>query len=340
MVQAAFSGYCIRNEKHFSSSISESTLRSLLRTFATMNSIHSKKISVQPPSPNTATLEQAVVDGGGELSGHEEANALIWASPKAELLPQYLHDGLEWIQLPFAGIEPFLGLLDNKRQWTCGKGVYAPPVAEHVLSLILAGLHNLGPYSQAKSWQGPKGANLRSKRVLILGGGGISEELLTLLQPFDCHTVVLRRQQEAMLLANETLAISKLNEQLPQADVVVLALALTEETRGIIGAKQLALMKRNAWLINVARGAHIDTDELVTALNNNDIEGAALDVTEPEPLPANHPLWGMSNCLITPHVGNTPEMGRALLAAHTTKNTERYLAGTSLLGGVNPDEGY
>ena len=97
-------------------------------------------------------------------------------------------------------------------------------------------------------------------------------------------------------------------DALPGADLVVLALALTPETEGIIAADELSLMEDHAWLVNVARGRHVVTDDLVDALRDGVIGGAGLDVTDPEPLPAGHPLWSLPNCLITPHVGNTPEM--------------------------------
>ncbi len=129
-------------------------------------------------------------------------------------------------------------------------------------------------------------------------------------------------------------------EVLPDADLVVLALALTDETRHVIGRSELAAMKRTAWLVNVARGGHIDTDALVAALADGTIGGAGLDVTDPEPLVDGHPLWSQPRALITPHVGNTPEMGIPLLAAHITDNVRRFGSGAPLVGLVDPDLGY
>ncbi len=99
-------------------------------------------------------------------------------------------------------------------------------------------------------------------------------------------------------------------------------------------------MERHAWLINVARGAHVVTDDLVVALRSGTIGGAGLDVTEPEPLPAGHPLFGLPNCFITPHVGNTPEMAKPLLAARITANVRRFAEGEELIGPVEPELGY
>jgi phosphoglycerate dehydrogenase-like enzyme len=120
----------------------------------------------------------------------------------------------------------------------------------------------------------------------------------------------------------------------------VLALALTPETVGVIGAQELDLMERHAWLVNVARGRHVVTDDLVDALRNEQIGGAGLDVTDPEPLPDGHPLWDEPRCIITPHVANTPEMARPVLTRRITENVRRFAAGEPLLGPVDPEAGY
>jgi phosphoglycerate dehydrogenase-like enzyme len=120
----------------------------------------------------------------------------------------------------------------------------------------------------------------------------------------------------------------------------VLAVALTPQTRGLIGRAELAAMKPDAWLVNVARGAVVDTAALVEALQREQIGGAALDVTDPEPLPAGHPLWDLPNCLITPHTADTPEMTQPLLAARITENVRRLAAGQELIGQMDPALGY
>ena len=204
------------------------------------------------------------------------------------------------MQLPFAGIENFVHLLDDEHVWACGKGVYAEPVAELALTLGLAGLRGLATYSRAQSWEPPQGRNLLGARVTILGGGGITTSLVRLLQPFDCHITVVRRRAEDLDGVDDVLDADRYADALPGADLVVLALALTPETEGLIAADELALMEDHAWLVNVARGRHVVTDDLVVALRDGVIGGAGLDVTDPEPLPAGHPLWTMPNCIITP----------------------------------------
>ena len=277
------------------------------------------------------------------MVGPPEAEALVWAEPAApELLPEVLAQGpgIEWVQLPYAGIETLTHLLDRDHRWTCGKGVYAEPVAEHVLMLALAGLRGMRSYARARRWSPPEGRNLLGARVTVLGGGGITESLVRLLGPWDCRITVMRRHPAPMAGVDRVVGPESLHDALGDADVVVVALALTPETAGIINADALRAMSPHAWLINVGRGGHVVTDDLVEALGTGAIGGAALDVTDPEPLPDGHPLWSMDNCLITPHVGNTPEMGLKLLARRVTENVRRYIAGQDLLGPVDVDLGY
>jgi phosphoglycerate dehydrogenase-like enzyme len=127
---------------------------------------------------------------------------------------------------------------------------------------------------------------------------------------------------------------------LGSADLVVLALALTPETTGFFARPQFEAMAAHAWLVNVARGRHVVTEDLVSALSSGAIGGAALDVTEPEPLPEGHRLWALPNCLITPHTANTYEMAIPLLSARIADNVRRFAVGEPLLGPVFPDLGY
>ena len=163
---------------------------------------------------------------------------------------------------------------------------------------------------------------------------------MRLLQPFDCHITVVRRTANHLDGVDDVLEADRYADALPGADLVVLALALTPETEGIIARDELSLMEDHAWLVNVARGRHVVTDDLVEALRDGVIGGAGLDVTDPEPLPDGHPLWSMPNCLITPHVGNTPEMAAPLLAERISTNVRRFADGDELLGPVDVDAGY
>jgi phosphoglycerate dehydrogenase-like enzyme len=290
-------------------------------------------------------LGEAVVEGGGRLVSMEDAAALVWAEPVDDgSLGAVLdaHPQIEWIQLPWAGIEPYVDVVraHADRTWTCGKGVYAEPVAEHALALALAGLRHVGPYATARTWSRQAGTNLLGARVTILGGGGITASLLRLLDPFRCDVTVVRRTPAPMEGARRVVADAQLDEALTGAQLVVLALALTPETTGILDRRRLELLDRDAWVVNVARGRHIVTDDLVAVLADGRIGGAALDVTDPEPLPDGHPLWDEPRCIITPHTGNTYEMAIPLLTERVRENVRRRLAGEPLLGPVDPRAGY
>jgi phosphoglycerate dehydrogenase-like enzyme len=288
-------------------------------------------------------MHDAVVAGGGHVVPVDAAEGLVWAAPRDPgRLDSLLADApdVSWVQLPFAGIEAFTHLLDDDHLWTCGKGVYAEPVAEMALSLALAGLRHVGGYARASTWESPKGRNLLGANVTILGGGGITESLLRLLRPFDCFVTVVRNHVTEMEGADDVLEADRYVDALAGADLVVLALSLTPETEGMISRSELAIMERHAFLVNVARGKHIVTEDLVWALENEIIGGAGLDVTDPEPLPDGHRLWSLPNCIITPHVGNTPEMAGPLLAERITANVSRFARGEPLLGEIHIDLGY
>jgi phosphoglycerate dehydrogenase-like enzyme len=307
-----------------------------------MPSTEAPRIAIVPePAPDW--LAEAVIGGGGQVVPVEEAQGVVWADPfDAAGLGRVLDKApsLQWVQLPYAGVEHFVQMMDDDHLWTCGKGVYAGPVAELALTLTLAGLRGLGTYARASSWNGPLGRNLLDARVTIVGGGGIAESLLGLLAPFGCHVTVVRNRAIDMDGADVVLESDRLTDALPGADVVVLALALTPDTEGIISASELELMERHAWLVNVARGRHVVTDDLVRALTAGTIGGAGLDVTDPEPLPDGHPLWALPNVIITPHTANTPDMARPLLAERITENVRRFAHGDELIGPVDPQLGY
>ncbi|MCY4516419.1 MAG: D-isomer specific 2-hydroxyacid dehydrogenase family protein [Acidimicrobiaceae bacterium] len=302
-------------------------------------------VAVEPDCWRRPVLAEAVVRGGGTVSTPDGASALVWAEPaQAHVIGEMVdaNPGIEWVQLPYAGIEPVVDIVTARPaiEWYCGKGVYAEPVAEHALMLALAGMRGMATYARAGQWSAPQGQNLLGASVTILGGGGITDSLLRLLVPFGCEVTVLRNRPQPMDGAARVVGPAALADVLGGTDLLVLALSLTPDTTGIIGAAELAALPDHAWIVNVARGGHIVTDDLVEALRAGQIGGAALDVTDPEPLPDGHPLWSLPNCLITPHIGNTPEMGLALLAERVTANVALRIADEPLFGPVYLDLGY
>jgi len=302
------------------------------------------RIAVGPHAAEFAT--DAVRAGGGAVVGIDDApDGVVWLDPHAmPALEAWLAraPSARWVQLPFAGVEKALeqGLFDGDHVWTCAKGAYAEPVAEHALALALAGLRHLPTRVEARSWGIPAGTSLYDQDVTILGGGGIATSLLEQLAPFRVRATVVRRRADPVAGAARVLPVESLHEALSGALVVVLALALTPETTGIIGAAELGVMGATSWLVNVARGRHVDTAALVAALDAGGIGGAALDVTDPEPLPDGHPLWGRPNCIVTPHTADTIEMVVPLLAERIRVNVERLAGGGPLVGTVDPVAGY
>jgi phosphoglycerate dehydrogenase-like enzyme len=302
------------------------------------------RIAIGPNSAGFA--EDAVRAGGGRVVKlGDAADALVWLSPRdMDGLREVLEDqpSIRWVQLPFAGIEHAVaaGLIGGDRAWTSAKGSYAQPVAEHALMLALAGLRLLPERIRAHSWGTPAGTTLHGARVTLVGGGGITAELLGLLAPFGVSATVVRRQAQPVPGAARTLTTDRLDDALQGALVVFLALSLTPETTGIIGRRQLHLMEGDAWLVNVARGRHVQTDALVEALRARAIAGAALDVTDPEPLPDGHPLWDLQNCIITPHTADTWEMIVPLLADRIRANVGHFAAGEPFEGAVDVSAGY
>ena len=293
-------------------------------------------------------LSDAVAQAGGEITAPETADAIVWTDPRdAEGLRDALSaSDARWIQLPFAGIEPFFeaGVITPDRVWTCAKVIYGAATAEQALALLLAGARLLHEHARRTSWWPPELMNdsrrLAGRTVLIVGTGGIGRALTKMLGPLDARVVAVNRSGTPMHGAVLTGRSDALPDLIPDADFLVLAPALTPETTHMIDANVLRHAKPELWIVNVGRGRLIDTDALVEALRAHAIAGAGLDVTDPEPLPDDHPLWTMENVLITSHTANTARMALPELAAMTKENVERFARGDELIGLVDPALGY
>lgn len=309
-------------------------------------------IAVLPHSPegvDARLFSEAVTDAGGTLAPlSSETRGLVWLSySRSAELGEILaaHPQIGWVQLPWAGVDAFSGILAAQDRpglvWTSAKGAYAQPVAEHALALSLALLRVLQRRARATAWDSvPVGRSLYGRNVVVIGAGGIALELIALLEPFGVQVTVVRRSDVPVPTAWRTVSTRDLGQVLPDADVVVVAAALTGDTRKLIGEVELAAMKPEAVLVNIARGGLVDTDALVHALATGAIAGAALDVTDPEPLPDGHPLWTEPRCLITPHMADTPEMTSPLLAERIRLNVRAFLEDSRFVGVVDPARGY
>ena len=312
-------------------------------------------ISIVPTTATRTAIEDAavsaVVSAGGELVPlGPHTRGLIWLSyGGADTLKSTLdsYPSIDWVQLPYAGVDAFSGLLRSYADrplplWTSAKGAYSQPVAEHALTLVLALLRVIPERVRATSWPtGSKtGTSLFALSVVIVGAGGIAIELIRLLQPFGVHVTIVRRSAGEVAGAQRSVSAERLREVLPDADVVVIAAASTAETRHLFGPVEFGVMKNSAVLVNIARGDLINTDALVAALVSGEIAGAGLDVTDPEPLPEGHPLWTAPHVLITPHSADTPAMTGPLLAERIRANVAGFVGDGRFIGIVDPKAGY
>jgi phosphoglycerate dehydrogenase-like enzyme len=217
-----------------------------------------------------------------------------------EVLPRM--SSLRVVQTLTAGVDNIRDVVPDGVLLCNGRGIHDTSTAELVLTLVLSSLRGVPELVRAQDrheWSPGWHASLADRTVLLVGYGAIGAAVEARLAPFECSVVrVARSAREGVH------AISELPALLPEADVVVLVLPLTDETRGLVDAGFLASMKNGALLVNVARGAVVDTDALVTALRSERVR-AAVDVVDPEPLPAGSPLWDCPGLLVTPHVGGS-----------------------------------
>lgn len=302
------------------------------------------RVSILPkPTP---TLVSAIESAGGSVIDLSEETQGIIVDFAA--VPRDLSEALEnypqitWVQLPSAGIEAFSSSIAAHQDiiWTSAKGAYAKPVAEHALALTLALLRQLPQRVRATSWGKPAGISLHGLNVMIIGAGGVALEILRLMKAFDTNVTMIRRQVIDVPGADRTFNLAELERELPATDVLIVAAALTPGTRSIIAARELELLPDTSIIVNIARGGLIDTQALTHALQNKTIAGAALDVTDPEPLPVGHPLWSQDNALITPHSADTMEMIVPLLAERVHENVKNLGNDRQLVGLVDAEAGY
>ncbi|GAC1363529.1 MAG: D-isomer specific 2-hydroxyacid dehydrogenase family protein [Actinomycetota bacterium] len=292
-------------------------------------------------------IAEAVRQAGGVPRPPAQAPSPGWTDPSdpEQLESILIGSPARWVQLPFSGVDTFAmaGLLDPDRTWTSAKGIYGPMVAEHALALILTAARGLHQYAHRTTWTPPDEVPARrmiGQKVLVVGTGGIGRSLAKMLEPLEPTILAVNRSGRPMPGAQSTQDFTHLRDLVSQVDWVVLAAPLTAETHHLFDAELFGAMSRQAWLVNVARGEMVVTDALVEALASGSIAGAALDVTDPEPLPDGHPLWTMPNVVLTPHVANTWEMALPELASRVERNLIAFANGQPLEGLVDPALGY
>jgi phosphoglycerate dehydrogenase-like enzyme len=320
-----------------------------LRTFAFVHAISEGQ--VRPFREALPQVEFLVPDGDALPAGIEraEAAAISWESPPIDAILDAA-PALAWIHQRGAGIDrigtPRLrtsGLL-----LTNGSGNHAPNIAEHVLGFMLAFARQLPvllEQQRARHWKPPAARTLfelSGQTLVVVGFGAIGSALARRARAFEMTVIGVRRSAGGASRdgADRVVAMTELDAVLAEADHVAIAAPLTEETRGLFSAARFDAMKPGAYLYNVGRGAIVDHDALLASLRSGRLAGAGLDVTEPEPLPADSPLWSESNAIITAHSsGLTPrsfERYQGLLL----ENLRRFAGGEPLLNLVDVQRGY
>jgi phosphoglycerate dehydrogenase-like enzyme len=243
---------------------------------------------------------------------------------------------LRLIQLMSAGVEHIAPSVPPGVMLCNARGAHDPAVAEWIMAVILAQLRRLPRFAaaqQAGTWDPAGGELLAGRTVLIVGYGSIGETAERLLAPFGVTvTRIARRARPGVS------SLADLPALLPGADIVILLVPVTPDTTGLVDTRFLARMHDGALLVNAARGVIVDTGALLAELQSGRLR-AALDVTDPEPLPAGHPLWSAPGLLLTPHVAGAETTGMLRVMAVVRDQLARYAAGQPLLNVVGP-QGY
>jgi phosphoglycerate dehydrogenase-like enzyme len=295
------------------------------------------------------------------LSPHTEILYTHSAPFDMELVPR-----LRWVQVDSAGVN----LIHNTPLWksnvpiTSANGIHAVQIAEHVLAMLLAHVHHLPLAYRLQShaqWASSQqldafiSPEICGKTLGILGYGAIGREVARLAAACGLRVLATKRHGQPATydgwspvgtgdpdgrIPERFYDLDELHLLLPECDAILLALPLTEQTHRIIDKTALSLMRPHAFIVNIARGALIDQNELITALQARRLGGVALDVTDPEPLPAESPLWSMENVIITPHIAGLSTHYNDRVVDLMCENLHRYLAGEPLLNLVQRELGY
>lgn len=289
-----------------------------------------------PPGVDvTVAAQPALADAA--FSGAAFSDVEFWVPPFLQAPPTQALSGLpklRVVQLLTAGVDAWLGRVPVHVMLCNARGVHTGATAEWAVTAILSYLRDFPHFARAQArreWAYRQTDELAGKRVLVVGAGAIGEAVAARLKPFEVSLTRVARERRPGVHGVDELPLL-----LPQADVVVVIVPLTTNTTGLVGAAFLAAMKDGALLVNAARGPVVDTAALTAELASGRL-GAALDVTDPEPLPVGHPLWELPNLLLTPHVAGS--VRGTLRRAYTLVGDQlrRYAARQPLINVVSGD---
>jgi phosphoglycerate dehydrogenase-like enzyme len=270
---------------------------------------------------------------------------VIFGSPRADLLKACPR--LKWLQLQSAGTDGYVSGEIGAATLTCATGGYGHGVSEHMLALTVTLYKKLHLYrdEQLKGNWRPRGMvkSIQDAVVLVVGMGDIGSGYARRMKALGCYIIGVRRtEQPKPDFVDEVFLTGRLDEVLPRADIVAMIVPGVKDTVRMIGREQFALMKKGAVIINGGRGSAIDTEALCDALESGALDGAGLDVSDPEPLPPGHRLWKLENALITPHVAGgryMKETGEYIMRLNL-ENARRFMRGEILKSLVDFKTGY
>jgi phosphoglycerate dehydrogenase-like enzyme len=290
-----------------------------------------KRVSDDLGDLGSAGLTVEVFDG--DSPGPEDLGDVVFFTVpydrpfSTEPIPRL--SGVQVIQTLTAGYDHLISLLPGDVTLCNARGLHDASTAEHALGLILAAQRELPRWIRAQEqgrWEHAHTRSLAGCRVLIVGYGSIGSALDARLRACEAETVRVARRSR---LDEQVHAVADLDGLLPTADIVVLLTPLTAETRGLLDARRLALLPNGALVVNVGRGQVLDTDAMVAEATSGRLR-AALDVTDPEPLPAGHPLWECPGVIITPHVAGGADAFYPRAADFVVRQVRTFAAGEPL----------
>jgi D-2-hydroxyacid dehydrogenase (NADP+) len=260
---------------------------------------------------------------------------------------------LKWVGVMSAGVERVLFPPDGSRDLqnsnivlTNNKIVQGPEIADHALAMLLMLSRNLEVLyrnDQRQIWN-PRsfhGIELNGKTAVVIGVGGIGTQIAIRANAFGMSVIGVDPEDKPFVpFLKQVVKPDQLDDVLPQADVVFIAVPDTPKSHKMMGTRQFELMKKNSYFIAVSRGGIYDMNGLVKALDDNRLAGAGVDVTDPEPLPKDHPLWKFNNVVITPHIAGRSDQDAGRMVGTIKENLKRFVEGKPMIHVVNKQKGY
>jgi phosphoglycerate dehydrogenase-like enzyme len=329
----------------------------ILIVLATALGAQTKKILVYRQSPEivralTAASPRArivAVEADSVLEEIADADAFV-----GTIKPEWVRAGknLQWVQSRSAGVESVLhlsggnDLRDSDIILTNNQIVQGPEIADHAMAMLLAMTRDLPRYLRQQSAEEWKSTplnvfELNKKTALVIGMGGIGTQIAIRAWAHGMTVVGVDPEDMPMTpYVDRVVKPDQMADILPLADVVFMTAPYTQASYRMVGASEFELMKKGSWFIAVSRGGTYDLNALVKALDSKKLAGAGVDVTDPEPLPANHPLWKFDNVIITPHMAGRSDVDQSRMIGLIQENIRRFVDGEPLLNVVDKQKGY